>query len=188
MVFLTGMTGKAYSQTTIREQRYTVDTVVDGVHVGFSSIIRQFENNTRQKVFNPLTSYEANERRKQEEMQRINDEIDSARVEAFTSYIGLTREEGRKFWPVYNTYMAENKRILDKKSAAMQKLANPYLHLSEQEYANCVDDWVNSRDEEAKLMKLYKTKFSAILGAKKLPLLYGAEILFQRWMLQRFIY
>ena len=39
------------------------------------------------------------------------EEIESAKIAFFTTYIGITPEEAKTFWPIYNNYSKESREL-----------------------------------------------------------------------------
>ncbi|MDR1896509.1 MAG: hypothetical protein LBR10_06945, partial [Prevotellaceae bacterium] len=193
-IVLLGLSGEIYSQQINVYESY-VDTILDGGHLqmsikaiesypgGFSNsnIINDFDNNTKQKFHEPAINREELERRKKAERLRVKKEIDSLRVVAYTYSIGLTEAEASIFWPQYNNYKDSLDKILEKRDVVVSKICNPYETFTDSQYATFIDTYFNSFEEEATLAKRYKNKFRAILGNKKLPLLYRTEYLFSKW-------
>ena len=185
--------GKTYSQQNHYVEKY-IDTVFDGggyfrMHMqvidyhGFSKIIKDFEN-SQQQIAKSLSFREEMERRRKEELIAMKRRIDTMRVQAYTNVIGLTEKESEIFWEVYNEYLRKLDEIMEKRDAATYNICNIYANLTLTQSNISVEDYVNSFEDEASLKKRYKEKFKAILGNKKLPLLYRAEHQFKMWLLR----
>ena len=184
LFLLLALTVKSYSQGYFYQ-------VVDSTEYGrmrlriemFKSIFDDFVN-VQQQIALPLSYREEAERRRKEEEARFNKMINDKRKEAFENIIGMTEAESAQFWPVYNEYDRKLNEIIAKRQTAVEKLNNIYSLLTEEQANVWADVYVNSFDEEASLMKQYRSKFKAILGRKKLPFLYRAEYQFKEWIIR----
>lgn len=176
------------------QQTYQVDTTFGGGYfrfqmkthgpAGFSNIIEEFDNSQEEMMRLFSNSSEEYEKRRAQRAIEIKKYVDSVRKISFTNIIGLTDAESQKFWPIYNNYSEKLNEILDKRNISIRKINNPYIRISQSESENLVNTYINSFDEESKLMYDYKNKFKSILGSEKLMLLYRAEYQFKLWMIR----
>ncbi|MDR2562742.1 MAG: hypothetical protein LBC98_02235 [Prevotellaceae bacterium] len=155
---------------------------------GFSDIIEDF-GNTRRRIVNQAASNYADERarikqRREEEAARLKRFIENQRIATFTNIIGLTAKESEKFWPVYNEYSEKLDAIMAKRQDAIERINDIHRKIPVWEQNMLTEDYLNSFQHDADLMRNYRNKFKAILGPEKLMLLYRAEYQFKLYLLR----
>ena len=155
---------------------------------GFSDIIEDF-GNTRRRIVNQAASNYADERarvkqRREEEAARLKRFLENQRIATFTNIIGLTAKEAEKFWPVYNEYGEKLDAITGKRQDAIERINDIHRKIPAWEQNMLTEDYLNSFQQEADLMRNYRNKFKIILGAEKLMLLYRAEYQFKLHLLR----
>ncbi len=111
--------------------------------------------------------------------------IESEKVAFFTSKLDLDTQEAEKFWPLYNDYSSRIKRIRDQKRSSKRYIVNNKDNVTDKEYGEMADKYVELTMKEAQLMKDYHTKFLQILPVKKVAKLYIAEDQFKAFLLKK---
>ena len=95
---------------------------------------------------------------------------------------GLTDQEAKKFFPLYFQLEDLKKDVNGKAWAKARTGENP--NTTEEEYENIIDTYFNVQVQAAALDKEYIEKFRTVLSAKKIYMIYRAEIKFNRNMLK----
>ena len=109
--------------------------------------------------------------------QRNNQNIESIRVAFITQKLDLTPEESQKFWPVYNSYREEARRIAVKR--AQQRRA-----LKHQPGTAAPVDELQLESEMLELKKRYRVEFARVLPKQKAALVYPAEREFMQQLIE----
>lgn len=95
---------------------------------------------------------------------------------------GLTDQEAKEFFPLY-FQLEDLKKDVNRKAWAKARTGeNP--NTTEEEYENIIDTYLNVQVQAAALDKEYIEKFRTVLSAKKIYMIYRAEIKFNRNMLK----
>ena len=94
----------------------------------------------------------------------------------------LTPEESEKFFPLYFEFLDKKKEI--NKEAWNVAKQGKAPETTEEEYEEIIDYFFDKQETIAKLEKEYIKKYSKILSAKKIYMVYWAEIKFSRNMLK----
>lgn len=95
---------------------------------------------------------------------------------------GLTDQEAKEFFPLY-FQLEDLKKDVNRKAWAKARTGeNP--NTTEEEYENIIDTYFNVQVQAAALDKEYIEKFRTVLSAKKIYMIYRAEIKFNRNMLK----
>ena len=95
---------------------------------------------------------------------------------------GLTQEESDKFFPLYFEFQDKKKEINKVTWKAAKKGVKP--ETTEAEYEEIIDDFFDKQEIIVKLEKEYIKKYQKVLSAKKIYMIYWAEIKFSRNMLK----
>jgi hypothetical protein len=83
--------------------------------------------------------------------------------------MGLTDYESKEFWPVYDEYWAEMKKIGDRDVALISNFAKNYVYesLTNQKADEMLKEWLSMKNDELKLKRKYAKKFKKVLPEKK---------------------
>ena len=108
-------------------------------------------------------------------MDKVRDAL-KANKRAFVSVnLGLTEQEDKNFWPVYDSYQADmekvNKRLVD----LIKDYAAHYDNLSDEKAKQLLDESLAIDTEMMKVKKAYVSKFAAVIPMKKVARYYQME-------------
>ena len=87
----------------------------------------------------------------------------------------LTDEEGKAFWPVYDTYQEEKSTLADRRIKVIEDYAANFQNLSDEVARDLVDRSIGIQKDAAKLMESYLPKFRKAVGDKKAARFYQIE-------------
>lgn len=107
--------------------------------------------------------------------QQPGDRFESWRVAYYTQKLDLSTEEAKVFWPVYDAFSAERKKIRDKMRLERMEMKINFEEMNEQEVNALLDEMINGRQAELDLYKKYISEFRKVLPAKKVALLMRVE-------------
>jgi hypothetical protein len=110
--------------------------------------------------------------------------MESMKIAFLTKEIKLTSDEAKKFWPVYNDYTEELKKIREARNERLKDARNDFGSMSDKEVEKVIDTEMASRQQELDLQKQYNSRFKETLPIKKVALLYRAEEKFKRELLE----
>jgi hypothetical protein len=96
-------------------------------------------------------------------MQR---QIDSVKKQLIAANLTLTDSEATKFWPVYEQYSAEFKKITDTKSALIKEYADGYGSLTDEQADSLIRRWLDSDIAAFELRRKYLPLFRQVLNGK----------------------
>ena len=94
----------------------------------------------------------------------------------------LTPEESEKFFPLYFEFLDKKKEINKEAWNIAKQGKTP--ETTEEEYEDIIDHFFDKQETIAKLEKEYIKKYREFLSAKKIYMVYWAEIKFSRNMLK----
>ena len=83
--------------------------------------------------------------------------------------LSLTDEQSKAFWPVYDEYWAEMKKVADRDVALISDFAKNYVYegLTNQKADDMLKEWTSIKQHELKLQNKYMKKFRKVLPEKK---------------------
>lgn len=129
--------------------------------------------------FLPMQLLSAQGRRQEENSEKVM----AAKVAFITSRLNLNTSQAQQFWPVYNEFEAERKKI----RAQMKGLRREIKHAeaNEEQLKGSIRKHFSIRQEELDLEKQYSEKFMKILSAKQVADFYESEKEFTKLLLRR---
>ena len=92
--------------------------------------------------------------------------IDSMKKQVIAANVTLTDTEATKFWPVYEQYSAELKKIRDTKNALIKEYAEEYGSLTDEQADSLIRRWLDSDIAVLELGKKYLPIFRKVLPGK----------------------
>ena len=101
-----------------------------------------------------------------QQMAVIDKQIDSLRKQLIATNLTLTDTEATKFWPVYDQYSAELKKITETKSALVKEYADAYPSLTDEQADSLIRRWLDSDIAVFELRKKYLPIFRKVLDGK----------------------
>lgn len=116
--------------------------------------------------------------------QGRGEKLKALKVAFITERLDLTQEEAQKFWPIYNAY-EENERKLRLDTFEERKDLNVET-LSESEANDIIDNFTKAENERHLIKQQFIKDIRKVLPAKKVILLKKVEDDFKRQMLEQF--
>ena len=117
-----------------------------------------------------------------EQFADMNDTIEMVRSVAalerkavVTRGLQLTGQESTDFWPIYDEYTAEKKRINDRLIKVITDYAANFESLSDELATSLVNDSMKVQSDLLKVRKKYLKKFKKVLPPKTLARFYQIE-------------
>lgn len=108
-------------------------------------------------------------------MDKVRDAL-KANKRAFVSVnLGLTEQEDKNFWPVYDSYQADMEKVNKRLVGLIKDYAAHYDKLSDEKAKQLLDESLAIDTEMMKLKKAYVSKFAAAMPMKKVARYYQME-------------
>jgi Spy/CpxP family protein refolding chaperone len=89
------------------------------------------------------------------------------RKAVYANNLKLTDDESRKFWPIYDAYEAEVKKVNDRFLANLNRFVENYDTLSESDAADVLKEKMAIEKEREALKQEYTRKIAKVLPPKK---------------------
>lgn len=109
------------------------------------------------------------------------EKIKAFRIAYITQKLGLTPDESKAFWPVYDEFRDKQKKLRDSQRDFMEKDINL---LSDKELEEMLDKRLSLREEEVKLEREYLQKLKGVISVRKLAQLHHTERQFREELLK----
>jgi hypothetical protein len=102
-------------------------------------------------------------------MQILRDKIKADKKLVVAANMGLTEDEAKKFWPIYDAYQGELQTINQRLGNVIMSYADNYSadSLDDAKAQKLIDEALAVEEAEAKLKKDFVPKLSEALPAKK---------------------
>lgn len=111
-----------------------------------------------------------------------NDKIRALRVAFITEQLDLSSEEAERFWPVHNAFHKQMRELQEERRALMVEVKEG--DLSEAQMEANIQKSFTLEEKSIELKRKYHESFKKILSLEKVAALYGAEMEFQRRVLE----
>ncbi len=114
------------------------------------------------------------------------EKIKAAKISFFTSKLDLTPAEAQTFWPVYNEFEKKRFELQRQKHDYERMPPEKFDQLSEAETERMTNNYIESFEKEANLIKEYHKQFLKILPKKKVLMLYRTENEFRMHLIREY--
>ena len=109
-------------------------------------------------------------------LEIIHEKLKADKKLIVANYMELTESEAKKFWPVFEDYQKDLRKINERLLNLLQSYAADYRNksLTDEKAQKLLDEWIALEKDDAKHRKSYAPKVLQALPAKKTP---GAGLL-----------
>jgi hypothetical protein len=101
-----------------------------------------------------------------QQLALMDRQIDSVKKQLIAANLTLTDTEATKFWPVYEQYSAEFKKITDTKSVLIKEYSDGYGSLTDEQADSLIRRWLDSDIAAFELRRKYLPIFRQVLNGK----------------------
>jgi len=112
------------------------------------------------------------------------EQIEARKIAFMTKHLDLTPDEAKTFWPVFNQYEAEQKKLHEARKKELIKVRKNWDSVSDKDIEKLVDGEIIHAQKALDLKKKYHAEFKKILKIKKVAKLYSAEDQFKKHLLK----
>ena len=103
------------------------------------------------------------------------DDIQTGRKEILSNTMEFTEAEGAAFWPVYNAYRGEVRKVDDRLVKLITDYAAAGANLTDEQAKTMVKEFLSVRQSKDKIAAGYVDKFMKVLTPKKVARFYQVE-------------
>src|SRR5262245_31854789 len=126
-----------------------------------------FADNQATEPGKPVTMESAANTMADQQIQLLQQDIREKRRQIVAANLPLTTEEGAKFWPVYDRYIGELSKILDRRYAQIKTYAANYTNLNDQQASDYVSQLIDTDKAITDLRVQFRPNFERVLSKKK---------------------
>jgi hypothetical protein len=117
--------------------------------------------------------------------QRISyKEITDKRIEYIAPRLPLTAGEAEKLWPLFREFYDQREQISQKTRQKNKQMDNK-PPVTEEEFLNAINDMIDSKIDQASLMKEYAKKYLQVIPPEKVFRLFQLDDEFNRVLLNQ---
>lgn len=119
---------------------------------------------------------------------QAKERVEVAKIGFLTHKLELTPLEAQKFWPQYEAYRNELAQVDREPLRGLRRAAEDsdrWADLTEKDAEELMRRHAKALDDKERIRKAYHTKFMEILPAKKVLMLYVAEVQFKEALLDK---
>lgn len=102
-----------------------------------------------------------------QELEMLRNDIRSQKKQLMAQNLRLSDEDATKFWPIYDQYTAELVKINNKKYATIQKYADEFGTLTDDQALSLIKQWLDVDTAVSQLRIKYLPIVSKAIGGKK---------------------
>jgi hypothetical protein len=111
--------------------------------------------------------------------------VEAEKIAFFTTFINLTSQEARAFWPVYDDFQKQKDQLVQERRSLSGHFERHHASLSDNESEEIADRYIELQIKEAGLQEEFHERFKAILPPGKVMRFYQAENEFRMQLLRR---
>jgi hypothetical protein len=102
-------------------------------------------------------------------LEIIHEKLKADKKLFVAKYMGLTDSEAKKFWPVYEDYQKDLRKINDRLLSLLESYAADYRNksLTDEKAKKLLDEWIAIEQDDAKRRGAYVPKVMSVLPPKK---------------------
>ena len=108
-------------------------------------------------------------------MQWVRDKLRADKKSLISKAMTLTEAEGKRFWPVYDSYQKEFGAVSDRLAKLIEEYAANYASMTNGAAKKLVDDYLAIEGDRQKIRLAYLPKFRSVLSEIKVAHLYQLE-------------
>jgi Spy/CpxP family protein refolding chaperone len=102
-----------------------------------------------------------------EELQLVRDQWGVDKKQLIMQYMKFTDAESKKFWPVYDAFMKENRPLMDTRIGLIKDYAKNYGKFTDLKATEITNKLLDNDMGISRLQKTYYAKFSAAITPKR---------------------
>ena len=102
----------------------------------------------------------------EDEIELTRTVVEAERKVIVAANMGMTEAESKAFWPVFNDYQGDMRKISDRRIALIKAYAESYQTFTDEQAAKILEEYLDIEDAYLKLRKSYVKKVGKVLSPK----------------------
>ncbi len=111
----------------------------------------------------------------QDTNQIVRESLRADKKALVATNLGLTRQEGEKFWPVYDKYQKEIFEVQSQLFEVIEEYASTLDAMTDENARDLTERYLAAEEERAKIRRKYFAPISAVLPGVKVARFYQIE-------------
>lgn len=107
--------------------------------------------------------------------------LEAAKIGLITQQLGLTSEQSKQFWPIYNKYSEEMQLL----RSQQREIRKGFQTKTDEQLRKDLDKVMEIKEKEIVTEKKYVQEFLKVINIRQVAMLYRAETLFKAMLLKR---
>ena len=113
-----------------------------------------------------------------------SERLEAIKIGFITKSLDLSPAESQKFWPIYNQYQAELKKIRKDQRQDRSDAIEDFDKLDDKEAAAVIENMLGYEQAKVDLMRRYNAEFQKAVSARKVAKLYYTERQFKELIMK----
>jgi hypothetical protein len=109
------------------------------------------------------------------DVELMRQDLRAKRKQVIAANMPLTTAEATAFWPVYDRYIAEARKINDRRYALIKDYAKNYDTMTDDQADAFIKGWVTLDRDDTDLRLQYIPEFQKVISHKKTALFFQAD-------------
>ena len=109
------------------------------------------------------------------DVELMRQDLRAKRKQVIAANMPLTKAEAAEFWPVYDRYIAEARKINDRRYALIKDYAKNYDTMTDDQADTFIKGWVALDSDDSQLRLQYIPEFQKVISHKKTALFFQAD-------------
>lgn len=110
-----------------------------------------------------------------DDMEALRSAIQMERKALVAQNMGLTEEEGKVFWPLYEGYQKELAKLNKRRLDFIESFAKDYERMKDEKANDLMNEWVDMQRDAIEVKSSYMGKFRRVLPMKKVARYFQVE-------------
>jgi hypothetical protein len=101
------------------------------------------------------------------DIRLLREDIRSERKKIVAENLPLTSTEATKFWPIYDQYVGEMKKVNDGRYSIIKQYAESYQTMTDRQAQDLITRWLSADTDDTRVRMKYVPQFEKAIPAKK---------------------
>jgi len=110
-----------------------------------------------------------------DDMEVLRSAIQTGRKALVADNMGLTEAESKAFWPLYDEYQKELRKLSDRRTGFIESYAKDYEKMTDEKANDLMNEWLDIQKDALKVKSSYVSKFRRALPMSKVARYFQIE-------------
>ena len=110
-----------------------------------------------------------------DDMEVLRSALQTGRKTLIADNMGLTEAESKAFWPLYDEYQKELRKLSDRRTGFIESYAKDYEKMTDEKANDLMNEWLDIQKDALKVKSSYVSKFRRALPMSKVARYFQIE-------------